>query len=140
MEKALNYWSQAPGNQSIYHDLLIEKNLKFQYPPTTLLVPKLITVFHIDQRAFYSRVTYIFLVITIFAVLGIVIWSLRTYGKELLSWHDICLLLIIITLLTLTYYPIVKASTLGQIQVWLNAIFAVSLLCYLTHIILGLES
>src|SRR5262245_64307280 len=34
--------------------------------------------------------------------------------------------------LTLTFYPIVKAFTLGQIQVWLNGIFALALLCWVT--------
>ena len=31
---------------------------------------------------------------------------------------------------TLTFYPIVKAYTLGQLQVWINGLFAVALLCW----------
>jgi alpha-1,2-mannosyltransferase len=132
MERALNYWDQEPRPKYVYHDLLVEKNLKFQYPPITLLLPKLITIFHIDKETFYHRATYIFLIVTIVAVLSIVVWSCSRYGNYLLSWRDICLLLISITGLTLTYYPIVVAASLGQIQLWLNAIFAISLLCYLT--------
>jgi hypothetical protein len=32
---------------------------------------------------------------------------------------------------TLTFYPVMKACTLGQIQVWLNSIFAVALLAWM---------
>src|SRR5262249_44546416 len=31
---------------------------------------------------------------------------------------------------TLTFYPAVKAFTLGQIQVWINGLFALALLCF----------
>ena len=31
--------------------------------------------------------------------------------------------------LALTFYPLVKAFSLGQIQVWINGLFAVALLC-----------
>ena len=36
---------------------------------------------------------------------------------------------------TLTFYPIVKAYTLGQLQVWINGLFAVALLCW----VIGLQ-
>jgi hypothetical protein len=35
--------------------------------------------------------------------------------------------------LALTFYPIVKAFTLGQIQIWLNGMLALSLLCWATN-------
>jgi len=38
----------------------------------------------------------------------------------------------LLTLLLFTFYPAVKAGTLGQIQVWLNAFFALAILCYIT--------
>lgn len=116
MKEALEYWEQYP-DRPIYHDLLIEKQVKFQYPPITLIIPKLIKLNDIDQTAFYSIATQIFLIIMILAVFGIIILSLKTYGNYLPSWYELCMLLIITTLLTLTYYPIVKAATLGQIQV-----------------------
>jgi alpha-1,2-mannosyltransferase len=131
MQTALDYWSLAPDNGSIYHDLVIEKAVRIQYPPVALLIPKLIRDLDLDPKSFYSRMAYLSLAITIFAVSGIANWSLRTYGKSRLSRRDMCLLLIIVTLFTLTYYPIVKALSIGQIQAWLNAIFAVALFCFL---------
>src|SRR5262249_58972314 len=43
---------------------------------------------------------------------------------------------IIVTAFTLTFYPVVKAFTLGQIQVWINALFALALLAWM----LGLKA
>jgi hypothetical protein len=38
----------------------------------------------------------------------------------------------LLTFLLFTFYPVVKAATLGQMQVWLNAFFALAILCYIT--------
>jgi hypothetical protein len=38
----------------------------------------------------------------------------------------------IVLALALTFYPLVKAYTLGQIQNWLNGLFALALLCWVT--------
>src|SRR5215831_16093425 len=38
---------------------------------------------------------------------------------------------IIVAAFTLTFYPVVKAFTLGQIQVWINALFALALLAWM---------
>jgi alpha-1,2-mannosyltransferase len=131
MREAFSYWSQDPGNRTFYHDLLVEKNIKFQYPPASLFIPLLLTELHIKQKSFYFLMTYVSLLTTILAVAAISLHSLRKFGRELLPWRDMGLSLILIGLLTLTYYPIVKAGSLGQIQAWLNAVFAVSLLCHL---------
>ena len=131
MEQALKYWDQEPGQRFIYRDLLIEKNLKFQYPPTALLLPRLIAAWHLDRNAFYSRSTLFFLAVTVLSAWGILLWSLKTFGNFRPSGRDAGLLLAVAALLAWTYYPLVKAATLGQIQVWLNALFAAALLGYL---------
>ena len=38
----------------------------------------------------------------------------------------------IVASFTLTFYPLVKAYSLGQLQVWINGLFAVALLCWAT--------
>jgi len=38
---------------------------------------------------------------------------------------------ILVAAFTLTFYPVVKAFTLGQIQVWINALFALALLAWI---------
>jgi hypothetical protein len=38
----------------------------------------------------------------------------------------------LLAFLLFTFYPVVKAATLGQMQVWLNAFFAIAILCYIT--------
>jgi alpha-1,2-mannosyltransferase len=133
MRTALEYWNSHSRNGALYADLLLREHIKFQYPPTAIFIPKILAAFHHNPGFFYSCATYLFLAITAVAVCGIANWSLRTYGNIVLTRRDQCLLLAATALITLTFYPIVKAASLGQIQVWLNAGFAVSLLCHLTE-------
>jgi len=140
MQEAFNYWSKYPDDKPIYSALLIDGNTRFQYPPSTLLIPLLLVTFRANQEQFYFLMTYFCLASTAIATSAIALYSLREFGKTLLSRNEKLLFLVIISLLTLTYYPIVKASTLGQIQVWLTAAFAISLCCYLSgrHTLAGI--
>jgi alpha-1,2-mannosyltransferase len=133
MRAALDYFNAHSRNGALYTDLLIKEHLKFQYPPTTILIPRALAALHLDSRFFYACATYLFLAVTVLAVYAIARWSLRTYGNVSLTRLDRGLLLAAATLATLTFYPVVRAASLGQIQAWLNAGFAVSLLCYLTE-------
>ena len=48
-----------------------------------------------------------------------------------IDWRQLRVLRALVVVgLTLTFYPIVKAFTLGQIQVWINALFALGLLAW----------
>jgi hypothetical protein len=38
--------------------------------------------------------------------------------------------MLLVAVFALTFYPLVKAFTLGQIQVWINGLFALALLCW----------
>jgi alpha-1,2-mannosyltransferase len=67
-----------------------------------------------------------------FAVGGVALWSLRTYGGVRPAWHEQARLFVLAGLLGLTFYPVVRGAMLGQLQVWLNALFALSLLLYVT--------
>ncbi len=129
MAFALDHWRHT-GNDRIYSDLLLRQTYKYLYPPTALLIPKVLDDLHIQQDAFYDRTSLLFLAITVLAVCGVALWSLRTYASVRLRWHEQALLVVLTSLLALTFYPIVLGAMLGQLQVWLNALFAISLLCY----------
>jgi alpha-1,2-mannosyltransferase len=132
MQEVLKYWQSNPDNRAIYSDLLIGNSLRFQYPPTTLLIPSFLEVSKIDPNFFYISTIYLFLVITILSVFAITLFSLKTFAYVSVSSRQAMLLLGLVCIITLMYYPITKAITLNQIQAWLNALFALSLLCYMT--------
>ncbi len=65
-----------------------------------------------------------FLAITALATAGLVEAGLRQAGAKPRSRALTALRAVIVTGITITFYPVVKAFTLGQIQLWINSIFA----------------
>ena len=131
MERAFDYWEEFQGKILIYTDLLIKKNLKFQYPPTALLISKIIKVNNINILEFSTVTTFIFMFLMIAGTAGLTFYSYKEYKSPGLSTVEKIVAGILVTFLFFTFYPAVKAGTLGQIQVWLNAIFALAILCYI---------
>lgn len=131
VEEAWKLLQQEHTASSIYQDLLIREHLKFQYPPTILLLPQALDRRGADYYGFFTSATLVFLGVTILGISGIVLhWYGRIVPRRL-SAIEIIVLCSAFVALTLTFYPIAVASTLGQIQVWLDALFALSLWFYL---------
>jgi len=131
MRLALDYWEESQGQSLIYSDLLIKRNVKFQYPPTALLISKFIETNNIGILEFSTATTYFFMFLMLAGVIGITLYSYQEYNAPSLSLVEKILVGALLTFLLFTFYPAVKAGTLGQIQVWLNAFFAVAILCYI---------
>jgi len=132
MRLALDYWSESGGKGLLYSDLLIQRNIKFQYPPTALLIAKFIEKTNIGILEFSTATTFIFMSLMLAGVIGIAFHTYRQSGAPELSPAEKLTAGLLIALLLFTFYPVVKAGTLGQIQVWLNALFALAIVAYIT--------
>ncbi len=132
MRLALDHWEESQGQALIYSDLLIKKNVKFQYPPTALLISKFIETNNLSVLEFSTATTFIFMFLMLAGVIGITLYSYKEYNAPPLSLMEKVSVGALLTLLLFTFYPAVKAGTLGQIQVWLNAFFAIAILCYIS--------
>jgi hypothetical protein len=132
MKLALDYWHDSQGQGLIYSDLLIQRRIKFQYPPSTLVISEFVDTNNIGVLEFTTATTFIFLFVMIAGIIGLSLYSYKQYKAPELSVLEKIAASILLTLLFFTFYPAVKAGTLGQIQFWLNAIFAVAILCYIT--------
>ena len=73
-----------------------------------------------------------FIFLTITGAIGLTFYTYRDFKAARLSTLEKIAVGILITFLFFTFYPAVKAGTLGQIQVWLNAVFTIAILCYIT--------
>jgi len=144
MKLTYDYWTESQGQSLLYTDLLLTTRIKFLYPPTALLISQFIETNNIDLLAFTTATTFIFIFLMIAGVIGTVLYSYKKYKTPPLSNVEKIIVGILLTFLLFTFYPVVKAGTLGQMQVWLNAFFAVAILCYiagyevLAGILLGL--
>lgn len=132
MKLAFDHWAESQGQSLLYTDLLLTNKVKFQYPPTALLITQFIETNHINLLVFSTATTFLFLFLMTASVIATALYSYSKYQVPKLSTLDKIIVGILLIFLLFTFYPAVKAGTLGQIQVWLNAFFALTILCYLT--------
>ena len=131
MRQALEYWKSAANNTQIYTDLFADQHVKFQYPPSSLFIPLAVGSLGIRPELIYTLSTYAALVVLWLSAASLAVLSLQTRGIIVSTTRDRALLLLACGMFTMLFYPVLKAATLGQVQLWLIAGIAASLLCFL---------
>ncbi len=138
MAAALDYLGK-PHDKPLYSGVFFDQGIKFQYPPSALFGLKAMLLFGEDRVRVYDDQPFpncppindiagwTFLLLTALSAAMLLEAGLkrtaRIYAFDL--WGVIRVLLVFG--FTLSFYPVVKAFTLGQIQLWINSIFAVAL-------------
>lgn len=141
MMSAVDYL-KAPGARPVYSELFYNRGQRFQYPLSSLFALEgMLRIAGVDyvrtnKHVIYETLTindalgWAFIALGFVATLALFERLLKQAGFE----GDTRLLRVLraasVLGLTLTFYPIVKAYTLGQIQVWINAVFALALLLW----------
>jgi hypothetical protein len=126
MRAALTQLREHPTD-SLY-DGVFEQCIKFQYAPSSLLIlDGMHSVFGPAalKNPVLNMISIGFFLIMLFAISEIFVLASGTRRK--LGVLDRA----VPVLFTLTFYPALKSIELGQIQTWLNSLFAVSVLLYL---------
>jgi hypothetical protein len=136
--------AQSGEPETIYREVFFDRNVKFQYPPSSLFAlmamqavapPERVRTTDEDSYAWPTIndiVALLFLVLTAAAAATLLQRSLRQQCGYDDTRRQIGLRTVIVFALALTFYPLVKAFSLGQIQVWINGLFALALLCWAT--------
>jgi alpha-1,2-mannosyltransferase len=117
------------GSSLIYRENFFKRHLKFIYPPTALVFFRPLQDLDRDRFIFVvtSVINRIFLLFGIVAVFWLFNGLAKRGGR---TTRDIVLQNMSVTLLLFTFYPYFKAFTLGQAQIWINALILFSLLAY----------
>jgi hypothetical protein len=139
MHKTLQYLhspelQQYFSHQPIYQVLFFGERVKFQYPPTSLLfVEPFIQIDTHDSNNYATLNTISFVLVLL--MLGLLVWFYQRQRKTLpgtLSetkaekyFH-----FILPVILGLMFYPLLRAYILGQIQIWLDALFIGAVLAW----------
>jgi alpha-1,2-mannosyltransferase len=143
MSVSLDY-VQAHKDKPLYSELFFERKLKVQYPPSSLFAVAglrwLVGVQGIrtEECTVYDLPTitdvlgWLFILMSAVSAAALIEIGLRRRGAQPASAGMLAGRFVIVLALALTFYPLVKAYTLGQIQNWLNGLFALSLLCWAT--------
>lgn len=141
MHVALEHVRATPATP-IYSELFFARQFRFQYPPSSLFAleglrlagPQRVRIF--DGMVFEGWppindiVGWFFMLMTAVATAGLLELGLRRNGIVAASRGLAAVRCLAVAGLALTFYPLVKGFTLGQIQVWINGMFALSLLCW----------
>jgi len=143
MAFALKY-AQSPHTTPLYTEIFFNQRLKFQYPPSSLFAiagmlwlggPELVRTAECPDFAPASLndvLGWLFILMSAVSAAVLLERGLRQTLPAPSSGGLMAARAALVLALALTFYPIVKAFTLGQIQIWLNGLFALSLLCWAT--------
>ena len=128
MTKAITYAHQFPNN-SIYQALFFDGGVKFQYPPSSLLILEATPL----TPQFLNMISW--LVVLFVAITSALLFRRSANSLANPNWHirskvDSVVSFGAIILLTLLFYPLTKSFFLGQIQTWLTLLGALSLLAW----------
>jgi hypothetical protein len=131
MTAAAEFAQDHPG-QPLYGEVFFNRKIKFQYPPSSLLV--VLPSVHQPTAArlrgmgiswpwILDHISLGLVLLTAGFAAAIVRLALMRTGNSsaAASWLGGAAAFA----MTLTFYPIVKAYNLGQIQVWINALIAI---------------
>jgi hypothetical protein len=143
MATSLRY-AQTPHKHDtpLYSEIFFNRHLKFQYPPSSLFAIAgllwLVGPDHIrteECRVFELPTAndilgWIFLLISALSAAALLEMGLRPHLSEPSKRRERVVRCLVVVALALTFYPLVKAYTLGQIQNWLNGLFALALLLW----------
>lgn len=136
---AFDHAESAPPDQRtpLYEAVFFGKNVKFQYAPTSLLAVHGLRASGVDRSSWYEVLNGISAILV--ALMALVTWGILEHGLRrersgfgsAASRADWLARGLLVAILTATFYPVAKAFTLGQIQAWINGLFAVLLWCWL---------
>jgi alpha-1,2-mannosyltransferase len=112
MRVALENFKAKP-DESIYR-VFFDREFKFQYPPSSLMFSYCVSQITPGYVMVEKVITWLSVLIMMFFVIKIYTHFFK------FSWLAAGSLVI----LMLLYYPMMKAQHLGQIQAWINAMFA----------------
>jgi hypothetical protein len=144
MTYALRY-AQSPHTTPLYTEIFFNQRLKFQYPPSSLFAiegmlwlggPELVRTSECPDfmpDSLNDVLGWVFILMSAVSAAILLERGLRETLPGPSSSALIAARCLLVLGLALTFYPIVKAFTLGQIQLWLNGMLALSLLCWATN-------
>jgi len=124
-------WFVAPHRSSIYQEVFFSRHVKFQYPPSSLLIFAIPKKFGISISDFFlNAVGWVAVMAEVAATAALSIMALSKTADEKIGTAEKLSGAILAGLACLLFYPVLRAYALGQIQTWLNAMSAAAMLAY----------
>ena len=127
MHVALQELRAAP-DPPLYHHLFFHRHMRFPYAPPSLFLTALIERLPLDALRVLHLVSWLVLAGTVAICVRLFRQSMaEDEGSTGAGQVDRVAGPVLVAAFTLTFYPVVKGFTLGQIQTWLNLALAAAL-------------
>ncbi|MGF6596960.1 alpha-1,2-mannosyltransferase [Paraburkholderia sp. GAS448] len=128
MRAALDWFLQNPGGR-MYQQLFFVEGIKFQDPPSSLLPLYTLSLFGIHPgNAALNRFDCLLILLNVLASGAFAFTlALRSPGCTSRRWP----IAAAAACGTLLFFPLLAALTIGQVQSWINALFAFAALAWL---------
>jgi alpha-1,2-mannosyltransferase len=132
---------RSPHETPLYTEVFFNRGVKFQYPPSSLFAIAAMRMAGTDrvrlgEEYFGPRPSindilgWAFILLMVISVATLLHIQLKRSNVASESHISFAACAVIAAGFTLTFYPMMKAYTLGQIQVWLNSLFSLLLLAW----------
>jgi hypothetical protein len=115
----------GPHERPVYDEMLNVRGVKFQYPLSSLLFTRHLNLAALNAISWFSIITVV-----------VVVWLILRRsgaGTPLEFRRDDPAVGLALVGLTLSFYPLIEAYSLGQIQAWINGLLALATLSWLTR-------
>jgi alpha-1,2-mannosyltransferase len=115
----------------IYEAVFFDEAVKFQYPPTSLFYVEILDVVGVGGLRTLNRINLLLFLanaVVVGAIADICARRSTSFRPENMSRLGPILFAVAATL---TFYPLTKAVQLGQIQIWIDLAFSLSILFWL---------
>jgi hypothetical protein len=121
-------WLSRPHAGGVYQEIFFHRHIKFQYPPSSLLVFSALEALGLSpSNGLLNAISWVSILVEASAVGALAYAALRKACPERLRLAAALLA----AAMTLCFYPTITSYNIGQIQTWINALFAVAALCWL---------
>ncbi|MGH0032479.1 MAG: glycosyltransferase family 87 protein [Myxococcota bacterium] len=127
MNQARAYLDQD-AEKPLYAWLFFEQRVKFIYPPPSLLLLDPMPAGSLRQAL--NVFSWVLVALTVLFTLLVLDRGLQRSRFAAADGRERALRVALGLLLALSFYPLLKAYSLGQMQVWVNALFAAAVWCW----------
>lgn len=128
-------WTKAHPGEGLYQAIFFEQQTRFQYAPTSMLPLAALDVLGVELNpALFDGFNRLLIGVSA-AGMGAFAWLLM--GRMTPAGHDAPLMRPLAAglagIATLLFYPVMMAFHLGQVQVWINALFVFASIAWLVE-------
>jgi hypothetical protein len=129
MRKAYD-WFRAPHQGTLYQEIFFRQHVKFQYPPSSLLLFAIPDAFHVTLTD--RLLNWIGWFAVLAEAIATAALAYVAAARTSLARPNRLIIAAACGVAAFSFHSVLWAFSLGQIQAWLNAAFALAALAFLT--------